>query len=313
MLLDVDGTSSVEVGTAGGAAVGSITIDNGVTATVFGSSFQAPSIVDNGTIIVAAGGGVSLHGSLSGNGQIEIASDAELDVYGPAALNAPSISFEGSGDALTLTRSAFNGSQQFTSTLIGFDADDVINCTGTVTSAVYASTGTNIGTLSLYNNTTLVGTLTLAGDYSGDAFSAVSTSSGTQIVDPPAPMVDVPNAATSEISSASVDAVTFTGNTGTLQLDQSQSFAGTVAGFGAENQIDLADISFWANTTLGYSPNAANNAGILSVSDGTHVANIALLGQYMASSFVMASDGHGGTLINDPPANQQPLLTHPHA
>jgi hypothetical protein len=37
-----------------------------------------------------------------------------------------------------------------------------------------------------------------------------------------------------------------------------------------------------------------------------------LLGQYMASSFVMASDGHGGTMITDPPSNQQPLLTHPH-
>jgi hypothetical protein len=30
------------------------------------------------------------------------------------------------------------------------------------------------------------------------------------------------------------------------------------------------------------------------VSDGTHVANIALFGQYLASSFATASDGHGG-------------------
>jgi hypothetical protein len=36
--------------------------------------------------------------------------------------------------------------------------------------------------------------------------------------------------------------------------------------------------------------------------DGVHTANIALLGQYAASSFVTASDGHGGTLITDPPA-----------
>jgi hypothetical protein len=51
----------------------------------------------------------------------------------------------------------------------------------------------------------------------------------------------------------------------------------------------------------------------LSVTDGTHTANIALLGNYLASSFVSSSDGHGGTLITDPPSNQQPLLTHPHA
>ena len=62
---------------------------------------------------------------------------------------------------------------------------------------------------------------------------AAAPTAGTQIVDPPVPAVAVPNGATSEITSASINAVTFTGNTGTLQLDQSQSFAGTVAGFGA--------------------------------------------------------------------------------
>jgi hypothetical protein len=36
----------------------------------------------------------------------------------------------------------------------------------------------------------------------------------------------------------------------------------------------------------------------LSVKDGTHIAKIALLGNYMATSFVTATDGHGGTLIN---------------
>jgi hypothetical protein len=40
---------------------------------------------------------------------------------------------------------------------------------------------------------------------------------------------------------------------------------------------------------------------------------VALLGQYMASSFATASDGGGGTLITDPPPNQQQFLTQPHA
>jgi hypothetical protein len=38
------------------------------------------------------------------------------------------------------------------------------------------------------------------------------------------------------------------------------------------------------------------------VSDGVHTANIALFGQYAASSFVTASGRHGGTLITVPPA-----------
>ena len=42
-------------------------------------------------------------------------------------------------------------------------------------------------------------------------------------------------------------------------------------------------------------------------------ASVALLGQAMASTFVAAGDGHGGTPTIDPTSNQQPLLTQPHA
>jgi hypothetical protein len=46
---------------------------------------------------------------------------------------------------------------------------------------------------------------------------------------------------------------------------------------------------------------------MLTVSDGTHTANLLLLGQYVAAQFAMSSDGHGGTLITDPPLPQQTL------
>ena len=35
------------------------------------------------------------------------------------------------------------------------------------------------------------------------------------------------------------------------------------------------------------------------VKDGTHIAKVALLGNYMATSFVTTADGHGGTLITE--------------
>jgi hypothetical protein len=53
------------------------------------------------------------------------------------------------------------------------------------------------------------------------------------------------------------------------------------------------------HTTLGYSENSSNASGTLSVKDGAHIAKIALLGNYMAGSFVSAADGHGGTLITE--------------
>jgi Ca2+-binding RTX toxin-like protein len=55
-----------------------------------------------------------------------------------------------------------------------------------------------------------------------------------------------------------------------------------------------------------------NTGGTSTASDGSHAANLALLGQHMASSFVAGGDGHGATPIADQPATQHPLLTQPH-
>ena len=107
-------------------------------------------------------------------------------------------------------------------------------------------------------------------------------------------------------------AVTFAGSTGTLQLDNSSSFSGTVAGMTGQDTIDFADINFTKVQTPSYSGNSSG--GTLTVTDGTHSANIALLGNYLASSFVTSSDGHGGTNIVDPvlsSANQHLALTQP--
>jgi Ca2+-binding RTX toxin-like protein len=46
---------------------------------------------------------------------------------------------------------------------------------------------------------------------------------------------------------------------------------------------------------------------------GSPAAGAALLGQFMASTFVSAGAGQGATPIADPPAGQQPLLALPHA
>jgi hypothetical protein len=100
---------------------------------------------------------------------------------------------------------------------------------------------------------------------------------------------------------------------GPLAANAKGGVNGSIDLTGANSSIDLTGISFGGNTTLGYSANSDNTGGTLTVSDGSHAASVALLGQYMASSFVMASDGHGGTLITDPQSNQAPLLTQPHA
>jgi hypothetical protein len=154
--LNVDSAASLEVGTAGGAAAGSITIDSGVHVSEAGI-WTASSIVDNGDLTVAAHDQLSLNGSLSGSGRIHISEGADL-IIGSASNNfAPVIS--------------------------GLAADNAIDYEGTVTGVIYNSTGVHIGTLTLKDGATTVATFTLAGNYAGDTFYAVTPnfSNETQI------------------------------------------------------------------------------------------------------------------------------------
>jgi hypothetical protein len=112
-------------------------------------------------------------------------------------------------------------------------------------------------------------------------------------------------------------AVTFSSG-GTLRLDDSIHFGGLVAGFGVLDVMDLADIPFvssggsggattvtWTQLTSG-----ASASGSLVVAQGTHSANLTLLGQYAQGNFHILGDGASGMLVTDPPvasADQGPF------
>jgi hypothetical protein len=118
--------------------------------------------------------------------------------------------------------------------------------------------------------------------------------------------------ATLEVISTYSGQVSFTASTGILELLNSSGFAGTVAGMTGQDTIDFADI----DPTLVQQPTYSGTAsgGTLTVTDGSHTANIALLGNYIASTFVTSSDGHGGTSVVDPSAtetSQTSLLVQP--
>ena len=82
---------------------------------------------------------------------------------------------------------------------------------------------------------------------------------------------------------SSVNVTFASGAAGTLLLDASSQFTGTIAGLNHAfpyDTIDLADIAFGSNTTLDYSGDTSG--GTLTVSDGTHTAKIAVVGQIFA-------------------------------
>ena len=125
--------------------------------------------------------------------------------------------------------------------------------------------------------------------------------------------------ATFELAAADSGSVPSAGSKGTLNPDgtslpeRASNCATAVSGPGAQSVIDLPEIAFGAQTTLGYLSDSHWTGGKISVGDGMQNANIALLGNHMASSFAMASDGHGGTMVAAEAAQpDQSLLSNPH-
>jgi probable HAF family extracellular repeat protein len=89
----------------------------------------------------------------------------------------------------------------------------------------------------------------------------------------------------------------------TLKLDNAPQYTGTISGFAPGNWIDLTDINFATIQSLQYKANSAATGGTLTVSDGTHVAHLALSGQYTAASFQDTADSGAGTIIGIVPSH----------
>jgi hypothetical protein len=137
-------------------------------------------------------------------------------------------------------------------------------------------------------------------------FTASGGSQPSSVTVPAGGGVEIATAASSTNAS-------FASNTGTLKLDDSRDYTGTVVGLVGQDSLDLADINYATVQTPTYL-NQTSSGETVRVTDGTHTANIALLGNYMASVFTTSPDGNGGTNIVDPPIlGGQPVIAPPHA
>ncbi len=204
----VDATSSMEIGTTGAAAAGTITIDATKAITVNTSAILSGNLVDNGTLTINSGS-LGLSGTLSGNGTIaveangtvgqsgnmagnlliDIGDDAAFMTGGGTAAAGDTIDFVGTGGELfigttieTSTGTAEYPLDIFDADIKGFQAGDSIVLAQSVTAATYtAASGSGAGTLVLTDGTATVETLTLTGDFSGDRFVVSSTPGSASI------------------------------------------------------------------------------------------------------------------------------------
>ena len=139
------------------------------------------------------------------------------------------------------------------------------------------SGNTTSGVLTVTSGATVVAKINMVGNYTTSSFKLGADSSGhVQITDPP-------NSASNTASSSTV---TSGGSNGTSFIDKASTFSDTLAGFWPHDHTGLPGIGFGAHTTLGYSEDSGDAGGTLPDTDGTHGAKLALLGNYMAASFV---------------------------
>ena len=253
---------------------------NGGTAIVSGGVANSGTLFADGSgSLVEIANGAVVNGGIAeiGDGVVEIAGSSGESVKF-LSTGSGGLELDGLGRAYTGRVSGFGGSGHTNhNQFIAFTA------IGSGASVSYTSAASHTsGTLMVVSGG-VSATVTLVGTYSAGNFVSTTVDGHVAITDP---------------------GVVNGGSTG----------AGMVGASAPLNGVDLPDIAFGAQTTLAYSQNSADTGGTLTVTDGRHAAAIALLGNYMAGSFVAAADGHGGTLVTEAvQTNQPPPLSHPRA
>ena len=266
---------------------GTMTIDDGALLPVSGMLTNAGTIALN-----SAGIETSLeiiqHGLvLEGHGLVVLSDDAQNLIYGSTGdvtLTNVDNTISGAGQVGAGQMTLVNGGTIVatgSNALVIDTGDNAISNSGTL--AATGSGGLEINSDVL--NTGLLwangATLAVHGTVSGNGSAQIS------------------DAGTLEFGAAASAHTVFDASAaGTLQLDASFDFSGLVSGFNHDDHLDLRDIAFGAGTTVGYTANADGSGGTLSISDGAHMANIGLVGQYDASGFAAGSDGLTGTLVS---------------
>jgi hypothetical protein len=344
-----NGVLSINQGTfvlAGGSLhAGSISIGAGGTFLVMQGQYTGqnsiPAVADNGAFTLANNANANIAGSVSGTGAFTVGGNAKLTISGADTVTGSFTLGNNSNLELVAPETAkiiFAGTNSLlkldsvspTGQISGLNANDKIDLAGLrwVQGSMTAKfSGNTSGGILTVSNGAQSEAINLAGNYMQSSWQlSADKTGGTFVVDPPAVASNTAPGDTANndgtVSSGELlepkpgtpENVQFAAGTGTLELDDSKHFAGLISGFSGQDVLDLADIAFSPKMTLGYAANTNNSVGNLTVNDGTHVASLALLGNYMASSFMASSDGHGGTFIEPSQiaSYQQSVLTHPH-
>jgi hypothetical protein len=288
--------SELSLGTLKAAGSGKVVVSGGTIdrMTLLGtieveSGTLADDVVNKGTIDLDDGGLNAYRATLSGGGVVDMQGDITGNFQASYVTNLDN-TIIGSG---LITGNVVNEVEfLFTNGAHGLiDADGT--SAGLTIGENTADTVVNDGTIEC----TAAGGLTFGGSLqnSGVIVVAAGTASVLGTLTGPGSL-DVDDA-TLVIKKATSAFVTFTGKSGELVLDASQSFGGAIIGFSKTGgtTLDVNDIPFAGGTEALYA--GGNAGGVLTVTDQVKTAHIQLQGDYLGETFRVASDGNGGTLV----------------
>jgi hypothetical protein len=299
---------------------GTVTVANGYN--VLNGISSAVTVA--GTIHIEPGDALDLQGTIDNTGVIVVASDktgpATRLVIGSDGLGIGDVFLIGAG-RVSLSDNSFNQVSGAASSMTLTNVDNKILGAGDLGGGVMTLVNDAKGVINGDDSLQLIidtgaNTIVNAGEIAASGAGGVLAKSavnntGTLFAAKGNLTIDATvtgsglaeiNAATLTFASSFSQAVDFTSGTGELVLAQSRSYGGTVEGFSktGASSLDLEDIAFSGSTKASYSGTLAS--GVLTVTDGSHTAHIHFTGNYTKSVWTVSSDGHGGTIVVDPPA-----------
>ena len=287
-----------------------ITLHGVTAASLTASDFvfnQTPVVENNGTMTVNDGAILPLGGTIDNAGTIALNStgdQTELQLVGAG------ITLQGGGQ-LTMSDSTEN-------TIVGSTPGTTLtNVDNTISGA--GQIGSGNGDLTLVNEAhgtidadAAGGILTIdTGNAIVNAGLLEATNGGTLLID------DAVSGGNAVIAGGILDFaaqsnvnVTFDNGTGVpvygeLVLGDAADFSGQIAGFSGTapdaSHSDVVDLSGFAFTATTFAEASLNGNLVLTVTDGSEVTTLTF--DNFNGTLDFASDGNGGTLIYDPPAN----------
>jgi hypothetical protein len=248
------------------ADAGSLTVDGSLdnSGTVHASQDMTLGSVSNSGDVISSGFGarITIQGTLDNRGQVEAINDGSNILVRGAATNSGTVLAQG----------------DFFTSKIEF-SDSVTN-SGEMQANRKGELDFNAGVVNKSGGQLIDngGTIKVDGTATGGA--ALIEGIGSDLV--------FDGSATADTTMS----VKFQG-AGLFSLNHSANYTGSVSGFAHGDSIDVTDVGFVSGID---SYNAAKD--ILTISDGTHTAQIQLVGVYTANDFSFVNDGHGGTLIS---------------